>query len=104
MTRLFDSDEEDEELLRANRRNNVPTIPPYLDTRPVIKTYFKIYSPDKAGRLLSIYESAPEKFVVSKSWGWKSSQMVLDESGVSYDLARGAKESKLRYMVVIGNV
>lgn len=104
VTRLFDSDEEDEELLRTNRRNNVPTMPPYLDTRPVIKTYFKIYSPDKAGRLLSIYESAPEKFVVSKSWGWKSSQMVLDESGISYDLSRGAKESKLRYMVVIGNV
>ncbi|ETN39140.1 uncharacterized protein HMPREF1541_05363 [Cyphellophora europaea CBS 101466] len=104
MTRLFDSDEEDEELLRTNRRNNVPTMPPYLDTRPVIKTYFKIYSPDKAGRLLSIYESAPEKFVVSKSWGWKSSQMVLDDGGASYDLSRGAKESKLRYMVVIGNV
>lgn len=104
VTRLFDSDEEDEELLRVNRRNNVPTMPPYLDTRPVIKTYFKIYSPDKAGRLLSIYESAPEKFVVSKSWGWKSSQMVLDDGGVSYDIARGAKDSKLRYMVVIGNV
>jgi hypothetical protein len=104
VTRLFDSDEEDEELLRANNRNNIPTMPPYLDTRPVIKTYFKIYSPDKAGRLLSIYESAPEKFVVSKSWGWKSSQMVLDEGGVGYELGRGAKESKLRYMVVIGNV
>lgn len=104
VTQLFDSDEEDEELLRTNRRNNVPTMPPYLDARPVIKTYFKIYSPDKAGRLLSIYESAPEKFVVSKSWGWKSSQMVLDEGGVGYDMSRGAKESKLRYMVVIGNV
>jgi hypothetical protein len=103
-TRLMDSDEEDEELIRANRRNNVATLPPYLDARPVIKTYFKIYSPDKAGRLLSIYESAPEKFVVSKSWGWKSSQMVLDEAGTPFELGRGAKESKLRYMVVIGNV
>ena len=54
VSRLFDSDEEDEELLRANRKNSVPTMPPYLDSRPMIKTYFKIYSPDKAGRLLSM--------------------------------------------------
>lgn len=104
MTRLFDSDEEEDELLRWNRRQDVPTMPPYVDTRPVIKTYFKIYSPDKNGRLLSIYESAPEKFVVSKSWGWKSSQMVAEDGMDGHDLARGPKETKLRYMVVIGNV
>ena len=71
--RWLESELEDEELLLANRRYNSPALPNYLDARPVIKTYFKIYSIDKAGRMLSIYESAPEKFVVSKSWGWKSS-------------------------------
>ena len=102
--RILESDADDEELLRANRRYNVPAMPPYLDTRPVIKTYFKIYSPDKNGRLLSIYESAPEKFVVSKSWGWKSSQSAFEDgSGSGYDMGR-AKDGKLRYMVVIGNV
>ncbi len=102
--RLLESEAEDEALLRANRGFNVPAMPPYLDSRPVIKTYFKIYSLDKNGRLLSIYESAPEKFVVSKSWGWKSSQAAFDDGGsTGYDLSR-PKDSKLRYMVVIGNV
>ena len=102
--RLLESDAEDEALLRANRGYNVPAMPPYLDARPVIKTYFKIYSPDKNGRLLSIYESAPEKFVVSKSWGWKSSQAAFEDGGsTGYDMSR-AKDGKLRYMVVIGNV
>jgi BTB/POZ domain len=101
--RLLDSDAEDEELLRANRRHNVPAMPPYLDSRPVIKTYFKIYSPDKNGRLLSIYESSPEKFVVSKSWGWKSSQATSEDGSPGHDMGR-AKDGKLRYMVVIGNV
>lgn len=100
-TRMMDSDEEDEELLRANRRYNVPTMPPYLDNRPAIKTYFKFYSPDKAGRLLSIYESAPEKFILSRSWGWKSPQLNNDEGGNSYDMGRGSQG--LRYMVVLGN-
>ena len=101
---MLDSDEEDEELLRANRRINVSAMPPYMDTRPTIKTYFKIYSPSKAGRLLSIYESAPDKFDVSKSWGWKSSQMVLDDGLGAYDSTKATKDGRLRYMVVIGNI
>ena len=74
----------------------------FCDTcRPTIRTYFKIYSPSKAGRLLSIYESAPDKFDVSKSWGWKSSQMQLEDG---CDTAKSSKDGKLRYMVVIGNI
>ncbi|QDS72432.1 hypothetical protein FKW77_009221 [Venturia effusa] len=56
-----------------------PALPPYTDARPTIKTYFKIYSPSKGGRLLSVYESAPDKFDFSQSWGWKSSTLMLDE-------------------------
>lgn len=56
-----------------------PTLPPYVDPRPTIKTYFKIYSPSKGGRLLSVYESAPDKFDFSQSWGWRSSTLMLDE-------------------------
>jgi len=58
-------------------------LPPYTDARPTIQTYFKIYSPSKGGRLLSVYESAPDKFDFSQSWGWKSSTLMLDE-GFSY--------------------
>lgn len=101
---MLDSDEEDEELLRANRKFTISAIPPYMDGRPTIKTYFKIYSPSKAGRLLSIYESAPDKFDVSKSWGWKSSQMVLDDGLGACDTTKTTKDGKLRYMVVIGNI
>ncbi|GAB7362591.1 hypothetical protein MBLNU230_g2905t1 [Neophaeotheca triangularis] len=58
---------------------HVPTLPPYVDGRPTIKTYFKIYSPSRGGRMLSVYESAPDKFNFSQSWGWKSSTLMLDE-------------------------
>ncbi|KAJ9607237.1 hypothetical protein H2200_008309 [Cladophialophora chaetospira] len=101
---MLDSDEEDAELLRTNRKYNVSAIPPYMDSRPTIRTYFKIYSPSKAGRLLSIYESAPDKFDVSKSWGWKSSQMQLDDGIGGPDNIKSGKDGKLRYMVVIGNI
>ena len=101
---MLDSDDEDAELLRMNRRYNVSATPPYMDLRPTIRTYFKIYSPSKAGRLLSIYESAPDKFDVSKSWGWKSSQMQLDDGIGGTDNVKSSKDGKLRYMVVIGNI
>jgi hypothetical protein len=102
--RVLDSDEENEELSRTSKRFNVSAMPAYVDGRPTIKTYFKIYSPSKAGRMLSIYESAPDRFNFSQSWGWKSSQMVLDDGLSGYDMTKGAKDGKLRYMVVIGNV
>ncbi|KAK6431236.1 hypothetical protein LTR95_012602, partial [Oleoguttula sp. CCFEE 5521] len=57
------------------------TLPPYTDARPTIKTYFKIYSPSRGGRMLSVYESAPDKFNFSQSWGWKSSTLMLEENG-----------------------
>ncbi|KAE7996956.1 hypothetical protein FH972_001632 [Carpinus fangiana] len=65
------------------RQQAVPAIPPYADSRPTIKTYFKIYSPSKGGRMLSVYESAPDRFNFSQSWGWKSSTLLGDEGGLS---------------------
>ena len=105
-----DSEDENNESTTNGRdgkavRNSVPTLPPYVDGRPTIKTYFKIYSPSKGGRMLSVYESAPDLFNFSQSWGWKSSTMVLDDGLCGYessDTARGGRESKLRFMVVIG--
>ncbi|KAL8947395.1 MAG: hypothetical protein Q9222_006317, partial [Ikaeria aurantiellina] len=66
------SDDDDEgnnndDLEKASKRfNRMPTIPPYVDDRPTIKTYFKIYSPSKGGRMLSVYESAPDHFNFSQ--------------------------------------
>lgn len=104
---------EDDDEASANREssktnNSVPTLPAYVDGRPTIKTYFKIYSPSKGGRMLSVYESAPDLFNFSQSWGWKSSTMVLDdglcgyEGGDSSGNGRSRRDSRLRFMVVIG--
>ncbi|KAJ4988304.1 hypothetical protein SVAN01_06239 [Stagonosporopsis vannaccii] len=119
-----DSDEEDEldsahlnpslnPLVRKTRLS-MPTLPAYVDGRPTIRTYFKIYSPSKGGRMLSIYESAPDKFNFSQSWGWKSSTLMLDEviiNGAAGDsppapesLPSKKGDGKLRFMVVIGNL
>jgi len=65
--------------LPATSRHVQPVLPPYIDRRPTIKTYFKIYSPGRGGRMLSIYESAPDRFNFSQSWGWKSSTLMADE-------------------------
>lgn len=94
----------------------VPALPPYTDARPTIKTYFKIYSPSREGRMLSIYESAPDKFNFSQSWGWKTSLLGTGEEGGAGVVVGGlddgvmrdgsgeanGKEKRLRYMVVIG--
>lgn len=102
---ITDSGEEDEGLSNPGKKFNVSAMPPYIDGRPTIKTYFKIYSPSRAGRMLSVYESAPDKFNFSQSWGWKSSQMVLEDGIAGLDgMAKSGKDGKLRYMVVIGNV
>ncbi|KAF2279111.1 uncharacterized protein EI97DRAFT_431325 [Westerdykella ornata] len=96
-------------------RGSTPTLPPYVDRRPTIKTYFKIYSPSKGGRVLSIYESAPDRFNFSQSWGWKSSTLMLDEGVVGGSAHSGSddfgevsgkkkSEGTLRFMVVIGNL
>lgn len=64
--------------------------------------------------MLSVYESAPDLFNFSQSWGWKSSTMVLDdgvcgfgseegaESGAGRRAAGEGSRGRLRFMVVIG--
>lgn len=76
---------------------------------------------------MSVYESAPDKFNFSQSWGWKSSTLMLDDGmmsdegetmqigvldvppdggavggGVKAKADRG--DGRLRFMVVIGNI
>ena len=90
------------EKLRPKKK---PTMPVYVDGRPTIKTYFKIYSPSKGGRMLSVYESAPDRFNFSQSWGWKSSTMILDDGMLGYEAAGEPKKpGNLRFMVVIGTI
>ena len=116
---------ETERLISASKKFHVPTLPPYVDARPTIRTYFKIYSPSRGGRMLSVYESAPDRFNFSQSWGWKSSTLMLDEgllgddeqdiklgeveekdvvSSAAAKKRAGLGDGKLRFMVVIGNI
>jgi hypothetical protein len=114
--------------LSRSLSSSKPALPPYVDGRPTIRTYFKIYSPSRGGRMLSVYESAPDKFNFSQSWGWKSSTLMLDDGmlsdegetmqvgvldmppdgGVADGGAAKAKaersDGRLRFMVVIGNI
>lgn len=75
-----------------------PALPPYVDARPTIRTYFKIYSPSRGGRMLSVYESAPDRFNYSQSWGWKSLTLML-EDGCEEGLVGVIDEAD----VVVGN-
>ena len=68
-----------------NPQIHTPALPPYIDTRSTIRTYFKIYSPSKGGRALSVYQSAPDKFNFSQSWGWKSNSMLEDDEDKDED-------------------
>ena len=72
--------------------------------------------------MLSVYESAPDRFNFSQSWGWKSSTLMLDEGILGDDEEKedaiegtekvaggrvpmkGKGDGKLRFMVVIGNI
>jgi hypothetical protein len=70
----------------------IPALPSYIDARPTIRTYFKIYSPSRGGRMLSVYESAPDQFNFSQSWGWTSSNLMLDEGFSGDENEDDAKE------------
>ena len=101
-----DDENNNDDLEKASKRyNRMPTMPPYVDDRPTIKTYFKIYSPSKGGRMLSVYESAPDHFNFSQSWGWKSSTMILDDAQLGYEDENSVRrgDGKLRFMVSLSS-
>lgn len=101
-TTMGSEDDNDDAAGDAGKKIRSPTMPLYIDARPTIKTYFKIYSPSKGGRMLSVYESAPDHFNFSQSWGWKSSTMILDDGLLGYEEGARSKDGRLRFMVVIG--
>ena len=66
-----DSNDEMEELFDAQLKRvmpNVSAIPPYIDGRPTIRTYFKIYQMNPEGNSISVHKSAPDVFNFSQSW------------------------------------
>ena len=62
-----DMDDEASLLTRRLAAGN-PAVPPYVDGRPTIRTYFKIYQMSPEGKTLSVHKSAPDVFNFSQSW------------------------------------
>jgi hypothetical protein len=67
-----DSDDDDdiEEHNEVLRRLSsvVPGMPPYVDSRPTIRTYFKIYQMSPDGKTMSVHKSAGDDYNFSQSW------------------------------------
>lgn len=91
-----------------------PALAHYVDCRPMIQTYFKIFSPSRKGKMLSMFSSGPDSFNFSQSWGWKSSSLILEEALIGQNAGTSGqegkvsgagdadKDAKLRFMVVLG--
>ncbi|CAO1637313.1 unnamed protein product [Parajaminaea phylloscopi] len=49
---------------------------PYRDPRKVVRAYFSIHCYAPSGSSLTRFDSGPDKFSESQSWGWKSSSLM----------------------------
>ncbi|KAI8584059.1 hypothetical protein K450DRAFT_221297 [Umbelopsis ramanniana AG] len=90
----------------------------YSDRRKCVRTWFKIFCPARGPKqALTLFQSCPDEFKVSQSWGWKSTSLysdrpstVDDHQGVSPDaeMTRNAPgmqtPTALRFSVVMGHV
>ncbi|KZP00943.1 hypothetical protein CALVIDRAFT_524643 [Calocera viscosa TUFC12733] len=76
-----------------------PAMPPtpYRDPRQTLRAYFAVTCCSSLGAVLTRFSSAPDKFDVGQSWGWKSSCL---KEGAGEEGAEGG----LRVTVVIGLV
>ncbi|KAK9368977.1 hypothetical protein V1509DRAFT_622106 [Lipomyces kononenkoae] len=82
------------------------TLPEYIDDRPMISTYFEIFTPSRKGKhAITCFSSSPDLFSFSKSWGWKSTTLcapVDDQQLMAAD--EEANDINLKFMIVLGNV
>ncbi|KAK9237261.1 hypothetical protein V1525DRAFT_360936 [Lipomyces kononenkoae] len=82
------------------------TLPEYIDDRPMISTYFEIFTPSRKGKhAITCFSSSPDLFSFSKSWGWKSTTLCapLDEQQ-QMTADEEANDINLKFMIVLGNV
>lgn len=49
---------------------------PYRDPRKIVRAYFSIHCYSPLGNSLTRFDSGPDKFSESQSWGWKSSSLM----------------------------
>ncbi|EJU01154.1 hypothetical protein DACRYDRAFT_116957 [Dacryopinax primogenitus] len=72
-------------------------VTPYRDPRQTLRAYFAVTCCSSIGTVLTRFSSAPDKFDVAQSWGWKSSCL---REGAGEEGSEGA----LRVTVVLGLV
>lgn len=85
----------------APRSPQIPAMPPYDDTRPTVRAYFKIHTITPNGRYLNVHQSVPDNFNFSQSWGWKSSTMMAeDEWSAGSDEELGGVSQKMAKLEV----
>ncbi|PWN21986.1 hypothetical protein BCV69DRAFT_281894, partial [Microstroma glucosiphilum] len=71
--------------------NGPPVLPgispavPYRDPRRLVRAFFSIHCHAPLGSALTRFDSGPDRFLESQSWGWKSSSLM----GV-WELQKGA--------------
>ena len=90
----------------------------YVDERAKVLTYFKLWcSPGSATssgvgmrrtpallpRITVEYNSKPDTFNLSQSWGWKSNTLCMDEKKESNEEEDDSKDV-IRFTVALGNV
>lgn len=94
-----------------------PPPQPYRDSREAVRAHFTLHCASPTGTALTRFASEPDRFLVGRSWGWKSSALQTEElvdlvdvdASLGGDVERGKgkvvrKECSLRAMVVLGVV
>lgn len=81
-------------------------VAPWRDPRRVIRSYFVMSCPSLIGSSLTRFQSGPDDFKVSQSWGWKSSCLWSETEGDEASAVVGIDDSwnSLRATVIIGVV
>ncbi|EJD04415.1 uncharacterized protein FOMMEDRAFT_167607 [Fomitiporia mediterranea MF3/22] len=98
----------------AHQTSPRPPTQPYRDPREAVRAHFTLLCMSPTGGVLTTFASAPDAFVVGRSWGWKSSTLQTEElvdvhtegdtSPVSAASSYLKRECSLRATVVLGVV
>ncbi|BFZ61265.1 hypothetical protein YB2330_002324 [Saitoella coloradoensis] len=83
----------------GNPYPSISALPAYTDSRPTIHTYFRIICARKGKNAITVFNSAPDKFNFSQSWGWKTSSLCSEEG-----LLDEVGEGSFKVTLVLGNV
>lgn len=79
-------------------------VAPWRDPRRVVRSYFIMSCPSLIGSSLTRFQSGPDDFKVSQSWGWKSSCLWTDHEGEEALILEDDTMNSLRATVTIGVV